>query len=111
MWNSSDLVEGQDYFLSLCQKTSGTRYFSLHSIGETLCDEAVFQTEIVPYELLDKRDFIEIAKTVTLINGDKFYVDAHGVWLSVRECEAIDDDLEEDQVPWVNGLPPNLAPR
>lgn len=111
MWKRTELDKNKEYFLSLCQKSNGDRYFSLHEVGENVETEAQFTTETVPFELLFKLDLEDISESVSLINGKTFGVDAHGIWLYQNEMEALMNDVAEDQVPWVNGLPPNFALR
>ncbi|WP_209435999.1 hypothetical protein [Paracidovorax oryzae] len=68
-------------------------------------------TEMVSNELLAKRNLRAISKAVSLVNGDAFHVDAHGVWLTAAEMAAILQDKEDDEIPWLNSLPPKLAPK
>jgi hypothetical protein len=49
-----------------------------------------------------------MAKVVTLDTGLGYWVDAHGLWLTNEEVEAMRDERE---LPWVNGLATHFAPK
>jgi len=55
-----------------------------------------------------RRDFNGIAQAVKLVTGQSYQVDAHGLWLTNEEVEALD---EESEVPWVNGIAAHFAPK
>jgi len=67
----------------------------------------VFLTAIVPADLLLQGNMRRIAELVPSQTA-KVWVDAHNVWLTSEEVEALEDDRE---VPWLNGLAANLAPK
>lgn len=62
----------------------------------------------MPTDLLLRRDFNGISKSVHVVGGKQYWVDAHGVWFTVEEVSALEEELE---VPWVNGVPPHVAPK
>jgi len=113
MWKSSDIDAAKSYRLLLVQSSTGVRSFVLHDETDELCPtEGLFAiTEQVSNDLLRKRDFHGIAKTVALTSGDPFYVEAHGTWLTNDEMAAISEDKDDNEIPWLNSLPPRLAPR
>ena len=110
MWLRSDVHEACEYRVSLCQAGTGKRSFKLLALGQEEPDESVFVTGIVPTELLLRRDFIGISEAVKLSNGQPFGVDAHGVWFTKEELDALNARASWRSVPWVNGLPPILPP-
>ena len=109
MWNRSDVDEAKRYQVALCQAKNGTRTHALHTAGSSpLPVNAIFLTEIVPAELLMTRNFRCIAEATSLENGNRYWVDAHGVWLTGEELDALKDDRA---VPWVNGIAARFAPK
>lgn len=70
---------------------------------------AVLVTDVVPLDLLLRRDVIGISEIVKLDSGSPFFVDAHGLWLTEVEWNALDGDFAS--VPWLNGLQPRFAPQ
>ena len=78
--------------------------------GHEAPPETVLCTEVVPTDLLLRRDFRGIADAVKLTSGELFTVDAHGVWFTRAEADAF-DEVEWNEMPWLNGLPPLLAPK
>lgn len=108
-WNRSDVDRSKGYQVALCQLASGSRYFVLHEKGGLdLPVGCCFLTGLVPTDLLLRRDFEAISTAVPLASGDRFYVDAHGVWLTRQEEEAWEAGIE---VPWHNGIRPRFAPK
>jgi hypothetical protein len=100
------------YRLLLIQSSTGARTLVLQNKAEQRTLEGVFAfTDEVPNELLLKRNLQVIAKAITLSNGEPFYVDAHGVWLTKDEMAAILEDNDDNEIPWLNSLPPRLAPK
>ncbi|WP_390342932.1 hypothetical protein ACFJIS_21275 [Variovorax boronicumulans] len=112
MWKSSDIDVTKNYQLLLVQSSTGMRSFVLHDETEPRASEGLFAaTDLVSNELLQKRNLHAIARTVALTGGEPFYVDAHGTWLTKDEMDAILEDKDDDEIPWLNSLPPRLAPR
>ncbi|BFO56004.1 hypothetical protein AVXHC19_28070 [Acidovorax sacchari] len=112
MWKPSDICSDQRYRLLLIQSATGSRSFVLQDEREMPTVEGLFSfTERVSNELLVRRNLRAISKEVSLVNGEAFYVDAHGVWLTAAEMAAILQDKEDDEIPWLNSLPPKLAPK
>ena len=74
--------------------------------------DCVFETGVCDNELLWWGDLERIAQATPLTTGDRFHVDAHGVWLTSDEIRQIEeDDLELDQVQWCRGIAPRFAPK
>jgi len=111
MWLRSEVDEACEYRVSLCQHATGRRSFQLLAVGGEETDDSVFVTGIVPTALLLRRDFIGISKAVTLSNGQPFGVDAHGIWFTGDELDALNARADWDSVPWLNSLPPILPPK
>ncbi len=109
MWLRSAVEESKQYQVALCQAPNGTRTHALHPTdGLSLPEHAVFLTAVVPTALLLKRDLKGISNTVVLSDGKRYWVDAHGVWLTLEELDALENDRV---VPWVNGIAPSFAPK
>ena len=112
MWQRSEVNESLAYRVALCQHANGARSVSLSRLGSAALPPAtVFLTQVVPTDLLLRRDFIGISESVRLETGEHFGVDAHGTWLTQKEVDALDKDTPFNQVPWLNGLRPVFAPR
>lgn len=109
MWNISDIRNDKNYLLLLLQSSAGSRKFLLEEVcSKNTHANVAFKTKPVPKELLITRDIIEISKLIPLDTGERFYVDAHGIWLTEIEMLALEDG---EDVPWLNGLPPGFAPK
>ena len=111
VWNKTDVNEDNRYFLQLCQNGSKRRYVLTQEGQNEIDDAMVFKTNIVPVQLLLKQDLEAISKAVNLSNGKRFFVDAHGIWFTDDEHEALTNRVPFDQVPWLNGYAPKLAPK
>lgn len=112
MWKLTEIQSDKTYRLALVQAENGSRTFQLHDNGEGINSSIkVLLTEVVPSELLVKRSLKNISDSVPLVGGERFYVDAHGIWLTEAEMKAITEDKEDDEIPWLNGMAPNFAPR
>lgn len=112
MWKRHDVHKEKRYYLQLCEDSNYYRYFVLTE--ENVIPEdpfLVFVTEIVPHELLLSGDIIGIAETVRLADGHLFSVDAHGVWLTEQESKAFSGGVPFNKIPWLNGSPPQFAPK
>ena len=110
MWKSTEINDNASYRLLLIQEENGYRRFVLKiSNEETFIAKNSFLTECIDNELLKKRNLRKISEKFRLIDGSRFYVDAHGIWLTESEMNAITDDKEDDEIPWLNGMPPNFA--
>ena len=111
MWPPSDVDQSRRYRVALCQSPTGARTHALHPEDqEKLPENAVFLTAVVSTELLMRRDFRAISNAVKLIDGQGYWVDAHGVWFTLEEVEALEGD-DDAEAPWVNGLPALVAPK
>lgn len=111
LWKNYEVDEGKRYFVALTQSKCGKRSYELCEMGANpVGEDVVFTTEVVPYELLFWRRIPDIADTVKLTNGKRFYVEAHNVWFTEEEAMALDEDDEGD-IPWLNGIPPQLPPK
>jgi hypothetical protein len=115
IWSVSDVKDTETYRLHLCEQADGTRFFRLVAIGSEAdkhpATDVVLVSGPVPHELLRKRNVIRIAESVALESGEKFYVDAHGVWLGATEVAAMDAGLDFAQVPWLKKRVPKFPPR
>jgi hypothetical protein len=110
-WKRKDVLDGKRYYVALCQSATGRRYYELCEIGSPpVSTEAVLQTGETPSSLLISGDFEGISNTVRLTNGSRFHVEAHGIWLTESELEALEQD-DEPEVPWFNGIPASFPPR
>ncbi len=82
--------------------------------ASSLPEHCVFVTGVVPYDLLWWGRVGEIGRTVKLSNGEPFFTDPHNVWLTQQEAGAFEaylrDQLPWQDIPWLNGLPPDFPP-
>jgi hypothetical protein len=112
MWKRAEVIEGVRYRVALCQRSTGERTYKLHPLGEAqLPPDAALVTNEVPTDLLLRRDFIGIAEAVRLNDGRRFWTDAHGVWLTQEEMDALSARVDHATVPWLNGIPARFPPR
>jgi hypothetical protein len=112
MWKRAEVLEGTRYRVALCQTLTGHRTYKLQPLDhEQLPTDAALVTNEVPIELLLRRDFGGIADAVRLSDGKRFWTDAHGVWLTEEEMDALSSGVDHAAVPWLNGLPARFPPR
>jgi hypothetical protein len=112
MWKFFDLDSTKNYRLLLVQGNAGSRHFELHEEFELPVREGLFScTKRIPIELLLRRNLQEISKKIELADGSQFHVDAHNIWLTNDEMKAILEDKDENEIPWLNSLPPQLGAR
>lgn len=114
MWRRDEVHEEVEYRVCLCQAKSGRRTYALHvAHGDLpLPPETIFVTDIVPIELLLSGHIPRISETIRLTTGERFFIEAHNVWFTSTEMQALEsNDHDWEAVPWVNGLWPLLPPR
>jgi hypothetical protein len=112
MWKIADLDPTKSYFLKLCEDGEGRRQMLLSSIPDEHPEVIGLETELVPYDLLRKRNLFMIAKAVKLKTGRSFTFDAHGIWFTQEEENSfLQNRGDLSKVPWVNGRIPRLAER
>ena len=48
-----------------------------------------------------------------LTNGNKFAMDAHGIWMTLPEADYLFNDtpVDGERPPWVNRIPPQFPPK
>ena len=109
IWSVSDVDERAEYRLGLCQSDFGKRHFVLLKEGAARDPAALFITEKVSHELLIKRNLIRISKEIRLANGDQFYVDAHGMWLTKFESDQLIRGVEPWNIEWETPSKPIMA--
>lgn len=107
IWKVSDVMDGVDYRICLSQTPDGVRQLRLVEAGSGK-DGTLLRTSPVARELLLKRDLIAISESVTLENGEKFYVDAHGVWYVESELIQRKNGVPFIEIIWITGVPPKL---
>ena len=113
MWKRLQVDRAKKFVLQLCQSSDGGRRFVLTEADQTGREpDCVFETGVCDNELLWWGNLVRIAETTPLTAGDRFYVDAHGVWLTSDEMRQIEeDDLRRDHVQWCRGIPRRFAPK
>jgi hypothetical protein len=108
LWKRDEIDENKQYKLALTHSPNGYRDFYLvPTDSHDLPEHCVLVTEPVPTELLLSRNPFAISEAVRLENGQRFSVDAHLVWFTEDEHTAW---LRDEEIPWLNGMPPKLAP-
>ena len=112
MWKRADVKEDNKYRVALCQQDS-TRFFKLVEYGkeDDNTENRCFLTEVVPNSMLLKGGVGKIAAEVKMTNGSRFEVDAHGMWLTLAEAEALIKQVPFDKIPWHKGKKPRFAPK
>lgn len=111
LWKKSDIRDGIEYKLCLGQTPEGRRFFSLTEVSRECPENSFLVTRPVPCDLLKRRDLIAIAESVLLDSGDKFCVDAHGVWFSASEMrQRADRSTDFHSIEWITPIPPILPP-
>jgi hypothetical protein len=115
IWQRSEINDHENYRLHLCQSDEGKRFFRLIKIGtvsETTPQKDVyFISAPVPNNLLKMGDVIAISEVVRLDNGDAYFVDDHGIWLTDSECKQMDSGLKFNEIQWVTDRAPKFPPR
>lgn len=112
MWKIADVQEGKRYRVALVELEGGERELRLQEeTALTDSPEVMFITERVPHELLRRRNAEKISKAVSLVDGGRFYVGAHGVWLTSIEANAWKSGISLDEISWLNGICPQFPPR
>lgn len=115
LWSASDVKETEVYRLHLCQAANGERFFRLITVGSAAdrspTMDTVFASRPVSNQLLRKRDVISIADSVPLESGEKFCVDAHGIWFTTSELAAMNSGMDFSEIQWVTARAPKLASR
>lgn len=110
MWQRSDFDDRFNYAVQLCAKGFGLRYYKLREASaDPGGPEVYFETEVVPNELLKRRDLERISESVKLSNGGTFVVDAHCVWFLPEEAEAFFN--QDPGKWWCTPAPPIIAPK
>src|SRR5688572_4388691 len=108
MWRMADVDPGAAYQVALLQFANGARNYALVADGETVMPAGtVLLTETVPHALLSAGDLAGIAAAVPLVGGGRFFVDAHGAWLTEDEQHQRERGVGDASIPWLNGMPPN----
>lgn len=108
MWQISEINPRVEYELQLCQDKAGKRTFCLRPTGGEPQPDAVLVTAPVPGCLLVQRNLFRLAEEVRLVGGQRFEFDAHGIWFTKEEMDALDDEID---VPWCTKQPPVLPSR
>lgn len=113
IWQQTDIESDKEYYFLLFQSPSGVRDYGICRIQdfpEVAKDkDLAFRTEVVPIDLIARRDVFLLSERVTLADGTRFYFDSDGIWYVEREW----DDLvnEQESIRWWKGLPPKRPPR
>lgn len=114
IWSISQIEDQVQYRLQLCQSAEGRRYYRLATADQAFdrtIEDVVLVTDIVPHSLLRKRDLIEIAHQVRLSNGDAYCVEAHGMWLTLKERDQFFGRVPFSEIEWASGKEPVFPPK
>ena len=113
MWKRLQVDRTKKYFLQLCQASHGGRRFVLTEAGQTEREpDCVFETGFCNNELLWWGNLEQISQTTLLTTGDRFHVDAHGVWLTNDEVRQMKEHhFALEKVQWCRGIQPRFAPK
>src|SRR5262245_11245657 len=118
IWSRSDVLDGVEYRLELCQDGDCRRFFRLLPVGaQRSADvESVALTEKVRrHDLLLRRDVLGLSRHTKLESGEPYFVDAHGLWFLVQEWEDLDEcdagRKRFEDIAWTTRAPPKFPPR
>lgn len=115
VWRISDINDVTEYKLHLCESKEGDRFYRLTAVESHLAndqlDDVVFTTIKVSNDLLRRRSLLKISELFLLENGQPFFVDAHGMWLTESEVKEMDADVDFNDIHWATGRMPNFAPK
>lgn len=112
MWKISDIDSASTYVIQLCHDADGRRFLQLRNttVSEPSHSSVVFETEPVPHNLLLERNMRQSSREIKLVTGGRFEVDAHNIWFTPQELDALEeDDCDFDAVNWSTPTPPILA--
>jgi hypothetical protein len=100
-----------NYVADLVQLPNGSRYLQPRRPDDEVTPHTVFTTCIATGREL--RDCQTGNVCVRLTSGEKFAMDAHGIWMTIPEVRALftDSPTDNEHPPWVNGLPPRFPPK
>jgi hypothetical protein len=106
------LDNDKPYVLDLVQLANGARYLQPRLPDAPITPHTVFSTCVATGREL--RELVTLRPSrVKLQNGEDFAVEAHGVWMTIPEANALfDGKLPANGLePWVNQMPPLLPPK
>ena len=103
--------DDENYVADLIQLPSGSRYLQPRNLDDETTPHTVFTTCVATGREL--RDCQTGNVCVPLTNGKKFAMDAHGIWMTLPEADTLFNDMpiDDEQPPWVNGMPPLFPPK
>ncbi|MDB4778368.1 hypothetical protein OAG68_02820 [bacterium] len=103
--------DDENYVADLIQLPGGSRYLQPRHQEDEITPHAVFTTCVATGREL--RDCQMKSARVTLTNGNKFVMDAHGIWMTIPEAESLlnESRIDDEHPPWVNGMPPQFPPK
>ena len=108
IWKKSDIDTSKEYVFLLFDNGAGIREFGIceqQLCGKVTTDkDCIFVTEVVPMDLVLRGDVFGISEHVKLTNGDPFYFDSNGIWLTKDEFEDLTSN--RSNVRWVRGCAP-----
>jgi hypothetical protein len=114
IWRYADVDEKKSYRLGLCQSSDGVRGYKLVEIndGETFKprDDIYLFTEPVQTDMLKLRNLKAISNKIRLSDGQAFFVDSHGVWITESEKEQMKSGKKHSDIDWITGVPPKFPP-
>ena len=118
MWKASDVNENEEYRLHFCESIDGDRFIRLMNINSEcsgkLQDDVVFISAPISKSenyALKRRNLLTLSKIVKLEDGQPFFVDAHGIWLTKLEADEMDDNVNFNKIHWATGRIPKFPTR
>jgi hypothetical protein len=103
----TNLEPQETYVLDFVQFENGYREILPRLANEQPHPQRIFSS--LAYSGADLRRWIledTVVENTRLENGNKFELDAHGIWLTVEESRYMTNRNEFSEPPWVNGMPP-----
>lgn len=110
------LEPNETYVVDLIQEESGKRYIRVRKPNESKHENTALESKVYSGQILN--DFAssrQISSDVTTVDDEPFGLDPHDMWMTLTEAKywrehRSQDALEDENAPWVNGLPPLFAP-
>lgn len=111
MWRKRDIQESCSYRLLLVEK-DGRRRVALLAEGALVeAEQPYLVTNTIPTDVQMRHDMDELAKVAHVDSVGGIVVDAHGIWWTKVEREALQSGARFNEIPWTFGTVPKFAPK
>ena len=100
------------YRIAFCHR-DGQRWLELVQNGESAAN-ALWYSTTIPAEKAAGKNVYTVAdfqEPMNLEDGRQVFLDAHGIWLTPEEVDAMRAGTDFDKIPWATGCMPRFAPK